>query len=179
MDNLIKDVEVVYHLAAAVGVRHVLEDPLGGMMTNAFGSEIVIRLSHKYDCRLLLASTSEIYGKGVSTPFFEEDDRLLGPTRVPRWSYSTSKALAEHLAYAYQSQGLRMSIVRYCNAYGPRTDESGFGSVIARFVNQALRDEPITIYGGGWQTRCFTYVEDSVQGTILAATKDEALGEAS
>jgi UDP-glucose 4-epimerase len=178
VDSLVRDCETVYHLAAAVGVKHVIEDPLRGIMTNAFGSETIIRLAYRHGARLLLASTSEIYGKGAGIPFREEDDRLLGPTSVPRWSYSTSKALAEHLAFSYAAKGLTMSIVRYCNAYGPRTDERGYGSVVAKFVNQALKGEPITIYGGGFQTRCFNYVEDSVRGTMLAATKPEAIGQA-
>lgn len=177
VNRLVGECELVFHLAAAVGVKYIVEDPLRGIMTNTWGSEIVIRSAYQHGSRLLLASTSEIYGKRSVVPFHEDDDRLIGPTDVPRWSYSSSKALAEHIAYAYAGKGLAMSIVRYCNAYGPRTDERGYGSVVAKFIGQALRGEPLTILGGGWQTRCFTYVEDSVRGTLLAATLPEALGE--
>lgn len=177
VDRLTGECELVFHLAAAVGVKYIVEDPLRGIMTNTWGSEIVIRSAYQHGARLLLASTSEIYGKRSVVPFHEDDDRLIGPTDIPRWSYSSSKALAEHLAYAYAGKGLAMSIVRYCNAYGPRTDERGYGSVVAKFIGQALRGEPLTILGGGWQTRCFTYVEDSVRGTLLAATLPQAVGE--
>jgi UDP-glucose 4-epimerase len=104
----------------------------------------------------------------------EDDDRVLGSTRINRWSYSTAKALDEHLAFAYAEQGLAMSIIRYFNSYGPRIDEKGYGSVVANFLRQALANEPLTVHGSGEQTRCFTYVEDSVRGTILAASTPAA-----
>ena len=106
----------------------------------------------------------------------EDDDRILGSTAISRWSYSTSKALDEHLAFAFATEGLRVSIVRYFNSYGPHLDEKGYGSVIANFIRQARDGDPLTVHGDGLQTRCFTFVADTVRGTILAGTKDEALG---
>src|SRR5207342_2371121 len=125
--------------------------------------------------RVLLASTSEIYGKATHVPWREDDDRVLGSTDVARWSYSTAKALDEHLALAHAKAGLPVSIVRYFNSYGPRLDERGYGSVVARFVRQALAGEPLTVHGDGAQTRCFTYVADTVRGTLLAARTPAAV----
>lgn len=177
MDELLQQCEFVYHLGAAVGVKYIVDDPLTGILTNVMGTEIVFRLAHKYGVKVLFASTSELYGKRLVVPFGEDDDRLIGPTQVPRWSYSSSKALDEHLAFAYRDKGLAVTIVRYCNAYGPRTDIRGYGSVIARFIGQAMRGEPLTVYGGGWQTRCFTFVDDTVRGTIAAANSEAAEGQ--
>ncbi|MBI2865627.1 MAG: GDP-mannose 4,6-dehydratase [Chloroflexi bacterium] len=168
---------IVYHLAAVVGVHYVVADPLKGMQVNLRGTENVLAAAFASGARLVLASTSEVYGKSFQIPFVEDGDRVLGSTKVGRWSYSTSKALDEHLAFAYASLGLRMSIVRYFNAYGPRLDPRGYGSVVARFISQALAGEPLTVHGDGNQTRCFTYVEDSVKGTILAGTVAGAEGE--
>ncbi|NDA78823.1 MAG: NAD-dependent epimerase/dehydratase family protein, partial [Actinobacteria bacterium] len=123
-----------------------------------------------------MASTSEIYGKTPKLPMAEDDDRILGSTAISRWSYSTSKALDEHLAFAFATEGLRVSIVRYFNSYGPHLDEKGYGSVIANFIRQARDGDPLTVHGDGLQTRCFTFVADTVRGTILAGTKDGALG---
>ncbi|MCL5959595.1 MAG: GDP-mannose 4,6-dehydratase [Chloroflexi bacterium] len=177
MNRLIQQSELVYHLAAAVGVKYIVDDPLTGILTNVMGTEVVFRLAHRYGAKVLFASTSELYGKRLVVPFSEDDDRLIGPTQVPRWSYSSSKALDEHLAFAYRDKGLTVTIVRYCNAFGPRTDIRGYGSVIARFIGQAMRGEPLTVYGGGWQTRCFTFVADTVRGTIAAANSEAAEGE--
>jgi UDP-glucose 4-epimerase len=177
MKDMIARSELIYHLAAAVGVKYIVEDPLAGLETNALGTEILLRLAFKQGAKVLLASTSELYGKRGVVPFSEDDDRLIGPTQVPRWSYSTAKALNEHLAFAYRDKGLRMAIVRYSNAYGPRTDIRGYGSVIARFIGQAMRGVPLTIYGGGWQTRCFTFIADTVRGTMIAATSKAGEGD--
>lgn len=176
VDRLVAEHDVVYHLAAAVGVRYVVDDPLNTLLTNVRGTEYVLASCRRYRRRVVLASTSEIYGRSDRVPFSEDGDRVLGPTWVHRWSYSTSKAVDEHLAFAYAEAGLDVAIVRYFNSYGPRIDESGYGSVIARFASQALRGEPLTVHGDGRQTRCFTYVADSVEGTILAARRHEALG---
>ncbi len=176
VDRLVMEHSLVYHLAAAVGVRHIVADPLGSMLTNIRGTEHVLAAAHRKGARVLLASTSEIYGRSERLPFREDGDRVLGPTWVHRWSYSTAKAIDEHLAFAYADRGLAVSIVRYFNTYGPRIDEGGYGSVVARFVAQALRGEPITVHGDGDQTRCFTYVADTVRGTVLAATSARALG---
>jgi len=176
VDALVAEHSTVYHLAAAVGVRHIVAAPLESVLTNVTGTENVLAAAFRHGVRVLLASTSEIYGRSEAVPFREDGDRVLGPTWVHRWSYSTAKAIDEHLAFAYADRGLRVSIVRYFNSYGPRIDERGYGTVIARFVTQALRGDLLTVHGDGEQTRCFTYVEDTVRGTILAATRDEALG---
>lgn len=168
LDHLVSQVDIIYHLAALVGVKHVVSDPLGAIKTNVTGTEMVLGAAFKYWKKVVLASSSEIYGKAAKIPFQEEDDRVLGPTNVGRWSYSTSKAIDEHFAFAYSAKGLPMVIVRYFNSYGPRLDERGYGSVVANFVRQALKDEPITVHGDGLQSRCFTYIDDTVDGTLLA-----------
>ena len=176
VDAIVAGADIVFHLAAAVGVRHIVRDPLESVLTNVRGTENVLAAAHREGARVLLASTSEIYGRSAQVPFRENGDRVLGPTWVHRWSYSTAKAIDEHLAFAYADRGLRVSIVRYFNSYGPRIDESGYGSVIARFAAQALRGDPITVHGDGLQTRSFTFVADTVRGTILAGTLDAAIG---
>lgn len=176
VDRLVADSSTTYHLAAAVGVRHIVADPLASMLTNVRGTENALASAHRHKVRMLIASTSEVYGRSDQVPFREDGERVLGPTWVHRWSYSTGKAMDEHLAFAYADMGLRVSVVRYFNSYGPRIDESGYGSVIARFAGQALRGEPLTVHGDGAQTRCFTFVSDTVHGTMLAATRDAAVG---
>lgn len=176
VSDLVANASLVFHLAAAVGVHYIVGDPLGSMVTNVRGTENVLAAAHRSGARVLLASTSEIYGRSDHLPFREDGPRVLGPTWTHRWSYSTAKALDEHMAFAYADHGLAVSVVRYFNSYGPRIDEKGYGSVIARLAGQALRDEPITVHGDGQQTRCFTYVADTVRGTLLAATRVEALG---
>jgi UDP-glucose 4-epimerase len=123
-----------------------------------------------------VASTSEVYGKTAKVPMQEDDDRVLGPTTVHRWSYSTAKAIDEHLAFAYAAHQLPVVIVRYFNSYGPRLDERGYGSVVANLLRQALAGEPLTVHGDGNQSRCFTYIDDTVRGTLLAAFTSEAEG---
>ena len=177
MNKLVKNVDIVYHLAAAVGVKNIIDSPLDGIITNVQGTEILLKLAFKYKKRILIASTSEIYGKSNRLPFKEEADRILGATSVHRWSYSTSKAIDEHLAMAYAERGLKVSIVRYFNSYGPRIDEKGYGSVVAQFIRQALRGEPITVHGNGKQTRCFTYISDTIKGTVLSISKKAAIGK--
>ncbi len=169
--------DVAFHLAAAVGVKHIVERPLEGMRTNVRGTESVLAGAAREGVRVVLASSSEVYGQSASIPFAEDGPRVLGPTWMPRWSYATAKALDEHLAFAYREQGLAVSVVRYFNAYGPRLDPAGYGSVVARFIGQALAGKPLTVHGDGQQTRCFTYVADTVRGTFLAGTLLQALGE--
>lgn len=177
VDKLVSRVGVVYHLAAAVGVRHIVENPLRSILTNVRGTENVLAAAFRDRVPVLLASTSEVYGR-AQAPFAEDSERVLGPTWVHRWSYSTSKAIDEHLAFAYAAQGLPVSIVRFFNSYGPRIDKRGYGSVIARFAAQALSGTPITVHGTGEQSRSFTYVSDTVRGTILAAETPAARGTA-
>jgi UDP-glucose 4-epimerase len=177
MEDLIGECDVTYHLAAVVGVKHVLTNPLQAMLTNVWGTENVLHSAWRLGGKVVLASSSEVYGKSTKSPLAEEDDCLLGSTRVSRWCYSTAKALDEHLALAYHRQKrLPMVILRYFNSYGPRLDPLGYGSVVAKFVNQALDGRPITVHGDGRQTRCFTYVDDTVEGTLLAATVEAANG---
>lgn len=171
VDRTVKDHEVVYHLAAAVGVKHIVDDPLHAILTNVRGTENVLAAAERHRRRVIIASTSEIYGKNPNAPFGEDADRLLGPTSIHRWSYSTAKAIDEHLAFAYGERGLDVTVVRYFNSYGPRIDERGYGSVIARFASQALAHVPLTVHGDGSQTRCFTYVSDTIRGTIAAAER--------
>lgn len=167
--SLVAGAETVFHLAAAVGVGHIVAKPLSSLITNTKGAEHVIEACVKHDRKLLLASTSEIYGKTAKMPMSEDDDRVLGSTTIPRWGYSTAKAIDEHLALAHAEQGLRMSIVRYFNSFGPRLDPRGYGSVVANMLRQALANEVLTVHGDGTQTRCFTFIDDTVEGTLRAA----------
>jgi len=177
MDRMIAQVDLVYHLAAVVGVKYVVEDPLNGINTNVTGTEVVLGKTYKYWKRTVIASSSEVYGKSTAVPLKEEDDRLFGPTTVARWSYAMAKAIDEHFAFAYTNKGLPVSIVRYFNSYGPRLDPKGYGSVIAKFITQARLGQPITVFDDGQQSRCFTYIDDTVRGTILTGTTPEAVGQ--
>ena len=176
VDKLVRRADTVFHLAAGVGVGNIVKDPLGALRTNTRGAENVIEACVKHERRLLLASTSEIYGKTSKMPMSEDDDRVLGSTTVARWGYSTAKAIDEHLALAYAQHGLRMSVVRYFNSFGPRIDSRGYGSVVANMLRQALANEPLTVHGDGTQTRCFTYVDDTVEGTLRAGLDSRAEG---
>lgn len=176
VDTLVADVDIVFHLAAAVGVGNIIAKPLQSIITNARGTDVVLAACAKHGTKVVLASTSEIYGKTSKMPMSEDDNRVLGSTSVFRWSYSTAKALDEHLVFEYGRTGLSASIVRYFNSYGPRIDYRGYGSVVANFIRQALANEPITVHGDGSQSRCFTYIDDTVEGTFLAATLPSAEG---
>ena len=178
LERFIPSMDCIFHLAAAVGVRNILQDPLAAINTNVRGTEAVLGFAFKYWKRVVLASSSEIYGKATHVPFREDDDRVLGSTGIARWSYSMSKAIDEHFAFAYAAKGLPVSIVRYFNSYGPRLDERGYGSVVANLIRQALRGEPITVHGDGKQSRCFTYIDDTLAGTLLAGERASAVGEA-
>ncbi len=177
MDRLVSECDLIYHLAAAVGVELIVKDPVHVIETNILGSHAVLRVANRYRKKVLLASTSEIYGKNDTIPFREDDDRVLGPTTRSRWSYSTSKAVDEFLALAYHRQkGLPTVIFRLFNTIGPR-QTGRYGMVVPRFVRQALAGEPITVYGDGRQSRCFTDVEDVVRATIGLAEEPRAVGE--
>jgi UDP-glucose 4-epimerase len=167
VDHLISRVDAVYHLAAAVGVDLIVQRPLESLTTNIRGSELVLEKAHKHGTQVLVTSTSEIYGKNTSDRLREEDDRILGSPLKSRWSYSEAKAIDEILAYTYwKEKGLRTVIVRLFNTVGPRQTGS-YGMVIPRFVRQAMRDDPLTVYGDGSQSRCFCYVGD-VTGAMVA-----------
>jgi UDP-glucose 4-epimerase len=174
--RLVDEADLVFHLAAAVGVGNIVARPLSSLVTNTRGAEYVIEACVAHSKKLLLASTSEIYGKTAKMPMSEDDDRVLGSTTVARWGYSTAKAIDEHLALAHAEHGLRVSIVRYFNSYGPRLDPRGYGSVVANMMRQALNGEPLTVHGDGTQTRCFTYIDDTVEGTLRAALDARAEG---
>jgi len=169
--------DLVCHLAAIVGVPIVLKDVLGALRSNVRGTEVVLEAAAALGVRVCLASSSEVYGSSDRLPLREDDASRLGPTRVPRWSYAAAKIVDEHLALAYHAQrGLPVSIVRYFNAYGPRANLTGYASVVAIMIAQALRGQAITVHGDGSQTRCFTYVADMVEGTWRAATMEAAVG---
>ena len=176
VDHVVSRSDVVYHLAAAVGVHLIVEKPLESLMTNIRGTEVVVEKVHKYGKRVLVASTSEIYGKNTSDRLSEEDDRILGSPLKSRWSYSEAKAIDEIFAYTYwREKGLETIIVRLFNTVGPRQTGS-YGMVVPRFVTQALRGEAISIYGTGDQTRCFCSVFDVVRGIIALCGEPSAFG---
>lgn len=177
LDRLTSEADIVIHLAAAVGVKLIVEDPVHTILTNIMGTEAVLATANRYGCKVLIASTSEVYGKGVKVPFSEEDDRLMGSTTHSRWAYATSKAVDEFLGLAYQRQfGLPVVIMRLFNTVGPR-QTGRYGMVVPRFVRRALRDEPLQVYGDGQQSRCFTDVQDVVDAIIKLAEHPGAVGE--
>jgi UDP-glucose 4-epimerase len=176
LDDCVARSDTVFHLAAAVGVQLIVEKPLESLATNLRGSELVFEKAHKYGTRILITSTSEIYGKNTSDRLGEEDDRILGSPLKSRWSYSEAKAIDEILAYTYWRQkGLRSVIVRLFNTVGPR-QTGHYGMVIPRFVNQALRGEAITVYGDGSQQRCFCHVGDIVKALVDLIENEGAYG---
>lgn len=169
--------DVIAHLAAAVGVKLIIDEPLKSIHTNIVGTEIVLELANKFRKKTFLASTSEIYGRNSQVPLHEDDLRIYGPTHLARWSYAATKAMDEFLALAYyRTKQLPVVIARFFNTVGPR-QTGRYGMVIPRFVGQALRNEPITIFGDGKQTRSFTYVKDVVRGVIRLLEEPRAIGE--
>jgi len=174
--ELIDDADVVFHLAAAVGVLNIVESPVRTIETNVGGSELVLELAAKKKKRVLIASTSEVYGKSTKFPFSEEDDLVLGPTTKGRWSYACSKAIDEFLALAYhRERKLPVTIVRLFNTVGPR-QTGRYGMVLPTFVRQALCGVPLTVFGNGEQSRCFAHVEDIVKGLVQCISCDSAVG---
>ncbi len=166
MHVLIEQCDVIFHLAAAVGVQLIVDQPVHTIETNIHGTEVVLEIANKFRKKVLIASSSEVYGKSENVPFHEDDDTVLGSTRFSRWSYACSKAIDEFLALAYYEQyGLPVVVARLFNTVGPR-QTGQYGMVIPRFVERALRDEPVLIYGSGKQRRCFGYVGDVVDGLI-------------
>lgn len=177
VDELVEDSDVVVHLAAAVGVKLIVEKPLRSFITNIKGSENILEAAHRYRKKVLLASTSEIYGKNLNGPFKEDDDRLLGSNKISRWGYSTSKAVDEILAFAYfRERGLPTVVVRLFNTVGPR-QASTYGMVIPRLVEQALAGESLTVFGDGRQTRSFCHVRDVVKALLLLLEEQAAEGD--
>ncbi len=177
MDRLVSECDVIYHMAAAVGVKLIVQRPADVIETNVVGTHAVLGIARRYRRKIVIASTSELYGKNGKIPFSEEDDRLLGPTTKARWSYSTSKAVDEFLGLAYHNQyGLPVVIVRLFNTVGPR-QTGQYGMVVPRFVEQALKGEPLTVYGDGTQSRCFCNVADTVRAIVALSESPDAVGE--
>jgi len=177
MSVLAEKCDVIFHLAAAVGVKLIVDRPVHTIETNIHGTEIVLSVANKFRKKVLIASTSEVYGKSEMIPFHEDDDTVLGSTRFSRWSYACSKAIDEFLGLAYHQQyGLETVIVRLFNTVGPR-QTGQYGMVIPRFVECALRNEPIQIYGDGRQTRCFCCVHDAVEGLMNLMQCPRACGK--
>ncbi len=177
MDRLVSECDLIYHLAAAVGVKLIVEQPVRTIETNILGTAMVLKLARRYRRKVLLASTSEIYGKSEDGPYREDGDRLLGPTTRSRWSYSDSKAVDEFLALAYHREyGIETVIPRLFNTIGPR-QTGAYGMVVPRFVRQALRGEPLTVYDDGQMTRCFCNVRDVVRALTSLADCSAAVGE--
>lgn len=175
--EMIDRCDMVYHLAAAVGVKLIVESPVNTIETNVHGTEVVLKLANKKKKKVLITSTSEVYGKSTSVPFREDQDLVLGPTTKGRWSYACSKAIDEFLAIAYwHEKRLPVIIVRLFNTVGPR-QTGRYGMVIPNFVQQALNDEPITVYGDGEQSRAFGYVGDVVRALADLARHPQAAGE--
>lgn len=177
MDSLISQCDQVYHLAAAVGVKYIIENPLLMLKTNINGTDNVLELCNKYKSKALITSTSEIYGKSDKVPFSEQDDRLLGSTHISRWGYSCSKAIDEFLALAfYREKRLPVVIVRLFNTVGPR-QTGQYGMVLPKFIKAALLDQPLVVYGTGKQTRCFADVSDVVDAFVKLMNTPACEGE--
>jgi len=176
LQELVDEVEVVFHLAAAVGVRLILDKPVETIETNILGTGKVLQCAAKGRKKVVLASSSEVYGKNDQVPLQEEDDGVLGPTSKSRWSYACSKAIDEFLALAYwREKAVPVVILRFFNTIGPR-QTGRYGMVVPRFVRQALRGEPITVYGDGRQSRSFTAVDDAVAAMLTLALHPDAAG---
>jgi UDP-glucose 4-epimerase len=175
--ELIDGCDIVFHLAAAVGVKKIVEEPVHTIETNVHGTEVVLKHANKKKKLVVIASTSEVYGKSVAVPFHEDDDLVLGPTPKHRWAYACSKAIDEFLALAYwKEKKLPVIIVRFFNTVGPR--QSGqYGMVIPNFVRQALAGQPITVHGDGTQSRSFTYVGDVVSALLKLMAEPRAIGQ--
>jgi UDP-glucose 4-epimerase len=175
--ELVDEADVVYHLAAAVGVRRIIESPVRTIETNVRGTELVLECAAKKGKRVFVASTSEVYGKNASVPFHESDDIVLGASSRARWSYATSKLLDEFLALAYwKERGLPVVVGRLFNTVGPR-QTGRYGMVLPNFVQQALAGDPITVYGSGDQSRCFSHVDDVVEALVRLMHSNAAVGE--
>lgn len=176
-DRFVSECDIVFHMAAAVGVQKIIEEPINTIETNIGGTEILLKAARRYRKKIMIASTSEVYGKGVEFPFKEDNDSLLGPTSKSRWSYAASKAIDEFLGLAYHYEvGLPVVLFRLFNTIGPR-QTGQYGMVVPRFVKWALNNEPIQVYGDGEQSRSFGNVYDVVDAIYRLSKNDEAVGE--
>jgi UDP-glucose 4-epimerase len=177
IDQLTKDSDLVLHMAAALGVNTILESPLESISTNITGSEVVLNAATKHSKRIIIASTSEIYGKNPKQPLSESDDRVVGAPQKIRWTYSDAKAIEEAMAFAlHKEKKLAVTTVRLFNTVGPR-QTGRYGMVVPRFVQAALKNEPVTIYGDGTQSRVFCHVHDAVSAIAMMATTDSTIGD--
>lgn len=177
IDRLVSECDIIFHLAAAVGVRNIIDRPINTIEVNIGGTEMILKTASRYRRRVLIASTSEVYGKGVEFPFREDDDTLSGPTRRSRWSYAASKAIDEFLSFAYHEEvGLPVTLFRLFNTVGPR-QLGQYGMVVPRFVRWALTNDTIQVYGDGRQQRCFANVFDVVRAIQGLAECDATIGE--
>jgi UDP-glucose 4-epimerase len=177
IDKLTKETDLVLHMAAALGVNTILESPLESMSSNITGSEVVLHAAAKHNKRIIIASTSEIYGKNTKQPLNETDDRVVGAPQKIRWTYSDAKAIEEAMAFAlYQEKKLPVTTVRLFNTVGPR-QTGRYGMVVPRFVQAALKNEPLTIYGDGTQSRVFCHVADAVTAIVAMAGNDATIGD--
>jgi UDP-glucose 4-epimerase len=177
VDSLVADSDLVLHMAAALGVDNILENPIESISTNFYGSEVVLGTALKHDKRILIASTSEIYGKNSKQPLSETDDRVIGTPQKLRWTYSDAKALEEATAhFLYLTKQLRVTTIRFFNTVGPR-QTGKYGMVIPRFVRAAIENKPLKIFGDGSQTRVFCHVSDSVKAILALSINDKTVGE--
>jgi UDP-glucose 4-epimerase len=177
VDKLVADCDYVIHLAAALGVFNIVNKPLESLKTNLQGSEIILQAADRYRKPVLIASTSEIYGKNEKVPLNEEDDRIIGHPLKSRWSYSEAKAVDESLAYFYHLENkLPIRIVRFFNTVGPR-QVGHYGMVVPRFIEAALANKPLSVYGSGDQIRCFCHVDDAVRALLLVLDSNKAIGQ--
>jgi UDP-glucose 4-epimerase len=177
IDSLIKNADLIFHLAAAVGVKNIINNPQESISTNIYGSENVLNSATKHNKRIIIASTSEIYGKSTKQPLSETDDRLIGPPQQFRWTYSDAKAIEEGIAtYLHAVKKLKVTTVRFFNIVGPR--QSGdYGMVLPTFVNNAILNKPLLVHGDGQQRRVFCHVKDAVNAFASLASNDDAIGE--
>lgn len=177
INKITSEVDLVLHMAAALGVNTILNSPLESMSTNITGSEVVLNAAAFHNKRIVIASTSEIYGKNPKQPLSETDDRVVGPPQVIRWSYSDAKAIEEAMATAlHQVKGLKVTTVRLFNTVGPR-QTGRYGMVVPRFVHSALKNEPLVVYGDGQQSRVFCHVADAVEAILALASFEPAIGD--
>jgi UDP-glucose 4-epimerase len=177
LEQLVQKSRVVIHLAAAVGVKHILDNPVETLESNVTGTQVVLSLAARYNRRTILASTSEVYGKLGKELFSEGDDLVIGPSHIKRWGYACSKLLDEFLALSYfEQKGLPVTIVRLFNTVGPR-QTGRYGMVLPTFIRQALGGEPITVFGTGQQSRCFSHVEEIVEALLKLSNREDTIGE--
>jgi UDP-glucose 4-epimerase len=177
VEKLTKDADLILHMAAALGVDNILENPIESISTNFYGSEVVLNTALKFDKRIVIASTSEIYGKNTKSQLSETDDRIVGTPQKLRWTYSDAKALEEATAYfLFLTKNLRVTTIRFFNTVGPR-QTGKYGMVIPRFVKAAVTNKPLQIFGDGTQSRVFCHVADTVKAIIALALNDKTIGE--